>query len=169
MPPPLIPREKWSEVHASAVALGSIQGAADAHGLSRDAVWKRSQREKWFAGRPCTIERNRAERIEHARRAGVVVSSDVQRSVSSAASLDDYIQANGQQTRAMLSQALVHASGQARRTKHPLAKARSIKDIASAAAQVHGWGSEGEREPSIRLRLVARAGGPVAADLEINP
>ena len=43
----------------------------------------------------------------------------------------------GGKTRAALSQALCHAAGQARKTKHPLAKARHIRDVASAAATVH--------------------------------
>ena len=46
------------------------------------------------------------------------------------------------QTRAMLAQALLHAAGQARKTKHPLERSRHIRDVAAASAQVHGWESK---------------------------
>jgi len=46
------------------------------------------------------------------------------------------------QTRAMLAQALLHAAGQARKTKHPLERSRQIRNVAAASAQVHGWESK---------------------------
>ena len=139
MPKALLSREQWGHVHATAVALGSIREAAKAHGVSEEAAYKRAQRERWLVGKPATVEANRAVRVERAKAAGaVVVSTPTQDAHRGAAdTIDAEIVQNGRETRAMLSQALRRAAGQARKTKHPLAKARHIRDVASAAATVH--------------------------------
>jgi len=63
----------------------------------------------------------------------------------------------------MLSQALCRAAGQARKTVHPLAKARHIRDVASAAATVHpdqfgeraGMGTvNGDAQQRLQIALV---------------
>ena len=42
-------------------------------------------------------------------------------------------------TRALLSQALIHAAGQTRKTKHPLERAKQIQAVTNAAAKLHSW------------------------------
>jgi len=145
MPQPIRTREEWAEIHATAVALGSIRAAAKAHGVPEDAAYQRARREKWLVGNPANVQAARAERVERAEAAGVVVSTRV-RATPGPDILHEQIWEQGQQTRAMLAQALTNAAGQARRTKHPLARARLIRDVASAAATVHpdqfGGGAE---------------------------
>jgi hypothetical protein len=136
MPQPIRTREEWAEIHATAVALGSIRAAAKAHGVPEDAAYQRARREKWLVGIPANVQAARAERIERAEAAGVVVSNRV-RPTPGPDILHQQIREQGRQTRAMLAQALMHGAGQARRTKHPLARARQIKDLSAAAAQVH--------------------------------
>jgi hypothetical protein len=161
MPKALLSREQWGHVHATAVALQSIQEAAKAHGVSIQAAYKRARREKWLVGRPATVEANRAERVERAEAAGVLVASRRQAApVTAADAIDAEINQNGRKTRAMLSQALYHAAGQARKTKHPLAKARHIRDVASAAATVHpdqfgsaGGATGGQHEALGRVQI----------------
>jgi hypothetical protein len=139
MPKALLSREQWGQVHATAVALQSITEAARAHGVSPAAALKRAQREGWLVGHASTVEANRAARVERAKAAGaIIVSAPAQDAHRPAADvIDGEIVQNGRKTRAMLSQALCHAAGQARKTRHPLAKARAIRDVASAAATVH--------------------------------
>jgi hypothetical protein len=48
----------------------------------------------------------------------------------------------------MLAQALDRGAAQARKTLHPLDKARQIKELTSAAAQVHGW-QQGDGEQQV--------------------
>ena len=141
MPAPILTREEWAEVHATAVALGSIRAAAKAHGVSEDAAYQRARREKWLVGTPASVQAAREQRIERAEAAGVVVSERV-RATAGPDILDGELRRLGQQTRQMLAHSLNHAAGQARRTRHPLARARQIKDVASAAAQVHGWAGQ---------------------------
>ena len=75
--------------------------------------------------------------------------------------IDAEIVQNGRKTRAMLSQALCHAAGQARKTRHPLSKARHIRDVASAAATVHPetFGAEprgpGRDQPGAMVAAIA--------------
>jgi len=65
----------------------------------------------------------------------------------------------GRKTRALLATGLLHAAGQIRRTRHPLAKARAIRDVASAAATVHpaefGGGQPVEDSGAAQERLLA--------------
>ena len=61
----------------------------------------------------------------------------------------------GAQTRAMLSQALIHAAGQARKTKHPLERAKQIQAVTNAAAKVHGWETKVKVSGSIEHVLTA--------------
>ena len=136
MPQPIRTREEWAEIHATAVALGNIRAAAKAHGVPEDAAYQRARREKWLVGTPASVQAARAQRVERAEAAGVVVSTRV-RATPGPDILHEQIRQQGQQTRAMLAQALTNAAGQARRTKHPLARARHIRDVASAAATVH--------------------------------
>ena len=136
MPQPIRTREEWAEVHATAVALGSIRAAAKAHGVSEDAAYQRARREKWLVGTPASVQAAREQRIERAEAAGVALSNRV-RATPGPDILDGELRRIGQQTRHMLAQALNHAAGQARRTKQPLARARHIRDVASAAATVH--------------------------------
>ncbi|MGA3169495.1 MAG: hypothetical protein ABSE62_00635 [Chthoniobacteraceae bacterium] len=136
MPQPIRTREEWEQIHTAAIALGSIRKAAKAHGVSEDAAYQRARREGWLVGTPASIQAARAQRIERAEAAGVAVSERV-RATPGPDILHREIHENGRQTRAMLAQALNRAAGQARRTKHPLARARHIRDVASAAAIVH--------------------------------
>ena len=136
MPQPIRTREEWAEIHATAVALGSIRAAAKAHGVPEDAAYQRARREKWLVGTPASVQAARAQRVERAEAAGVVVSTRV-RATPGPDILHEQIRQQGQQTRAMLAQALTNAAGQARRTKHPLAHSRHIKDVTHAAALVH--------------------------------
>ena len=145
MAQPLMSHAEWEQVHTTAIALGSIRAAAQAHGIGEDACYQRARRDHWLVGSKDRTEQAREERRMQAASHGIEVVRRVRVSESAGAeSLDSYIQANGHTTRAMLSQALVHASAQARRTKHPLDRARQIKDVASAAAQVHGWDQGGD-------------------------
>jgi hypothetical protein len=147
---PIRTREQWEEIHATAVATGSLKAAATAHDVPYDAVCQRARRYQWLAGSPAKVLEAR-----HAR--GLVsmsatVSPDIR---GSADTLDGLIHEQGRQTRAMLAQALVHGAGQARRTKHPLAKARLIKDLTSAAAQVHPdqFGGAGAQQVVVPIQI----------------
>jgi len=133
---PIRTREEWAEVHATAVALGSIRAAAKAHGVSEDAAYQRARREKWLVGTPASVQAAREQRIERAEAAGVTVSERV-RATPGSDILDGELRRTGQQTRHMLAQALNHAAGQARKTKHPLLKARHIRDVSAAACHIH--------------------------------
>jgi len=133
---PIRTREEWAEVHATAVALGSIRAAAKAHGVSEDAAYQRARREKWLVGTPASVQAAREQRIERAEAAGVTVSERV-RATPGSDILDGELRRTGQQTRHMLAQAINHAAGQARKTKHPLLKARHIRDVSAAACHIH--------------------------------
>ena len=143
---PIRTPQEWAEIHATAVALGSIRAAAKAHGVSEDAAYQRARREKWLVGTPKSVQAAREQRIERAEAAGVTVSNRV-RATPGPDILDKELHVMGQKTRHMLAQSLNHAAGQARRTKHPLARARHIRDVASAAALCHplefGGGTSG--------------------------
>jgi hypothetical protein len=160
MPQPIRTREEWAEVHATAVALGGIRAAAKAHGVPEDAAYQRARREKWLVGNPASVQAARAERVERAEAAGVIVSKRV-RATPGPDILHEQIWEQGQQTRVMLAQALTNAAGQARRTKHPLARARLIRDVTSAAAVLHpdqfaeGGGANGGTREDARARVNA--------------
>ena len=74
---PIRTAAEWAEVHATAVALGSIRAAAKAHGVSEDAAYQRARREKWLVGTPASVQAAREQRIERAEAAGVTVSERV--------------------------------------------------------------------------------------------
>jgi hypothetical protein len=146
MPAPILDPVGWEQVHATAVALGSLEAAAQAHGLPPATVRQRARRDSWLVG-------DHADQRRHARRQAILdtaaangrhvtaqaVSHPVTVTSGSPETLDTLIREQGRQTRAMLAQGLLHAAGQARRTKHPLARARAIKAVTEAAATVHGW------------------------------
>jgi hypothetical protein len=145
MPVPILTREQWNAVQVSACALGSIKAAAVRHGVSYQAARKRAERDKWpVPGSPSLTRRVDAHR-EEAQAAGFeILSHGVTRSISSPAEVvSDDLAETGRKTRHLLARGLLNAAGQARRTKHPLARARQIRDVAAAAAQVHGWQQHG--------------------------
>ena len=153
MPAALLSQAQWAEVHTTAVSLQSIKAAAKAHGVSEEAAYKRAQREGWLVGQAATVEANRAERIERAEAAGVVVSKRFQR--TGAEVLDSELREMGGQTRHLLARSLVNAAGQARRTKHPLAHARQIRDVAAASQIVHGWEAGAGRSAVVSINLLS--------------
>ncbi len=160
MPAPLLDAAGREQVHATAVALGSLEAAAQAHGIEPGTVRQWAKRYSWLVGigadhrRQQRRERDLATAAEHGRTVTAqVVSRPVTVTRSTADTLDESIQQHGRQTRAMLAQALVHAAGQARKTKHPLDKSRQIKDIAGAAAIVHPTQFGGQQAGSTTVQL----------------
>ncbi len=145
MPAPLLDAAGWERVESSAVALQSLRAAADAHGLPYMAVLQRAHREHWPVGKEAEARRKaRRDNVlaEAAANGRTIVSSPVMRTERASDVLDWVIHEQGRQTRAMLSQGLLHAAGQARKTKHPLRLARDIKAVTDAASTLHGWTKE---------------------------
>ena len=140
MPKPILTAAQWNEVQVSACALGSIKAAAERHGVSYAAARKRAERDQWpVPGSPSLALRVKAHR-EEAEAAGVASVSQAvttRAMLSPARVVAEDLAETGRKTRALLATGLLHAAGQVRRTRHPLAKARAIRDVASAAATVH--------------------------------
>jgi hypothetical protein len=71
----------------------------------------------------------------------------------------DDLAETGRKTRSLLATGLLHAAGQVRRTRHPLQRARAIRDVASAAATVHpaefgtrGGASGSQQDPAFLVQ-----------------
>lgn len=147
MPAPLLDAAGWLQVRQDAIASGSLRVAADIHHLPYDAVSRRACRDNWPVGdsrrgKPAAIaavDASRQRAIAAGSTAQAIVSVPVRPDTNA---LSRYLAEMGEQTRAMLATALTHAAGQARKTKHPLDRARNIHEVAKAAALIHGWQSE---------------------------
>jgi hypothetical protein len=136
MAKPIRTPAEWAEIHQTAIALGSIRAAAKAHGVPEAAAYQRAHRERWLCGQPKSVAAAREQRIESAKARGVTVSENV-KATPGADILDKELREMGQQSRHALAAAIRNAAGQAKKTKHPLAHSRHIKDTAQAAALVH--------------------------------
>jgi len=84
----------------------------------------------------------------------LAVSHCVPRAIASPAeAVADELADTGRKTHALLAAGLLHAAGQARRTKHPLDRARQIKDVVAAASQVHGWNRDDGTAAAMAIQI----------------
>lgn len=143
----------WPAVRATAIALNSIKEAAELHKVSYDAAKMRASREAWPVGRRPAKAVQSAEEVNQAQLAKINPKS-VTSVTSTADALTSVLVNDERETRMSLSKATRKAARAVEGLPgvQVFGKARSLKDLVSSAAQLHGWGERGgEGGPDINI------------------
>lgn len=140
----------WSEVKATAIATGSLEKAAEKHGIKATAVRKRAQREEWPVGRRVHKLAQEAKAVAHAQ---IIKSSNgTVTSVTSASdALSEVLAEDSKETRISLSRAARNLARQAETAD--LSQAGDALQTGKLAALTHGW-SEGGKGSQVSINLL---------------
>jgi hypothetical protein len=130
----------WPAVKATAIALNSIKIAAERHGVTYEAARMRASRESWLVGRRPAKAAAEAKAVVQAQLEKVSPGA-VTSVTSTADALATTLADENQRTRAGFSRAAVKVAEKAAKMdpEEILERARSLKDVAHVAGQVHGW------------------------------
>ncbi len=161
----------WPDVKATTIATGSMQQAAEQHGVSYEAVRQRASREKWPVGRRVHQQAQAAR--EAANTQMIRASQGRVTSVTSAAdALSNVLLEDGNATK-------LAGMRYARRTIEAAAKlaedeplkalvsAGDVKASLQSAAIAGNWASSGS--PSLRLTMFGNRGDTLDVEAEFIP
>lgn len=155
----------WQVIRQDAIALNSLKAASDAHPeVTYDAVQQRAKREGWPVGNKRRGQPAKEHAIDRASKAAIangstsvaVVRSEVVRT-EPGDQLAKHLHDTGEATRASLAGALRRAASHAETLppSQSLKQARSVHEVAKAAALVHSWqGSAAPQQGVLMLSQV---------------
>jgi len=159
----------WEAVKATAIALGSIKEAAEAHGVSYGAARVQATREEWPVGRRV---HEQARAVQQQAREQVVRSSKgaVTSVTSAAEALQKAHKERGLRTKTALIGAAMKASEYYAELEPELiaADAQNLKAVTSVADTLHGWTAktqQGGAQVLVNVNLLRMLGGEVTAEV----